>query len=318
VRQKLKFMRHSRLLSTLLRSTAVASLLRSTAVASLLRSTAVASLLMSNAVASLLRSTAVASLLRSTAVASLLMSNAVAPLLMSNAVAQTVIDNDDINRVQYQHERSPGYVKSARATRLPAQFASMTYRPPVIKDWLLPYLSWEQKDRTYFQRNYGENKLTLSPSMIVMHYTVIPTAEDTYQALTRKKVSVHFMIAPDGTVYRLLPENRRCSGAYGVDHVALSIEMVARTEADLLSRAQQVFSSFCLVRHLMEQYGIPLSQVVAHYEVGEGKRKVPQYTDLYDTVFPDRYPPSEARLDPGPTYMSWLRTYLKENPASPR
>lgn len=237
-----------------------------------------------------------------------------AALLMTSSMAQTVIDNDDINRVQYRHERSPGYVKSPSSSRLPPQLARMEYRRPSITDWLLPYQTWEQKDRTYFKRNYGENKLTLKPSMIVMHYTVIPNSEDTYQALTRKKVSVHFMIAPDGTVYRLLPENRRCTGAYGVDHVALSIEMVARTEADLLSRTQQVFSSFCLVRHLMEEYGIGLPQVVAHYEVGEGKKKVPQYTDLHDTLFPDRYPPSEARLDPGPTYMSWLRSYLKENP----
>lgn len=235
-------------------------------------------------------------------------------LLATGVMAEPTITNDDLNRLQFQHERSPGYVKSASASRLPAQLARMQYRTPTILDWMLPYASWEQKDRTYFKRNYGENKLDLKPSMIVMHYTVIPTSEDTYHALSRKKVSVHFMIAPDGTVYRLFPEDRRCTGAYGVDHVALSIEMVASTENELLSRTNQVFSSFCLVRHLMQEHGIGLKQVVAHYEVGEGKRRVPEYTDLHDTVYPDRYPPSEARLDPGPTYMSWLRTYLKENP----
>lgn len=224
------------------------------------------------------------------------------------------ITNDDLNQMQRRHERNPGYVKSSVASKLPGQFLSMKYQPPTVKDWLLPYQDWEQKDRSYFQKNYGENKLSLDPSMIVMHYTVIPSTEDTYHALSRKRVTVHFMIAPDGTVYRLLPENRRCTGAYGVDHVALSIEMVASTEADLLSRTKQVFSSFCLVRHLMRTHDIEAKKVVAHSEVGEGKRKVAEYTDLYDTVYPDRYPPSEARTDPGPTYMSWLRTYLKENP----
>ena len=234
-------------------------------------------------------------------------------LFCTASVAQT-ISNDDLNRLQFQHERHPNYVKSTRASRLPERFLGMKYSKPFIKTWMLPYTDWEQKDRAYFKRNYGQTQLDLKPSMIVMHYTVIPSAEDTYNALTRKQVGVHFMIGPDGTVYRLLPENRRCSGAYGVDHVALSIEMVARTEADLLSRTQQVFSSFCLVRSLMEEHNLTLSQIVGHYEVSEGKRKVPQYTDMYDTIFPDRYPPSEARLDPGPTYMAWLRTYLKENP----
>ena len=238
-------------------------------------------------------------------------------LLAATALAQP-ITNDDINRMQYNHERNPGYIKSPTSSRLPAQFRQMSYQKPVVTDWLLPYQNWEQKDRTYFKRNYGENRLDLTPSMIVMHYTVIPSAEDTYGALSRKKVTVHFMIGTDGTVYRLLPTNRRCTGAYGVDHLAISIEMVARTESDLLSRTKQVFSSFCLVRHLMEEHGIGPKQVVAHYEVGEGKRVVPQYTDLYDTVYPDRYPPSEARLDPGPTYMAWLRTYLRENLPSER
>ena len=193
----------------------------------------------------------------------------------------------------------------------------MTYQRPQIKDWLLPYGEWESKDRTYFLRNYGQNRLDLKPSMIVMHYTVVPTAELTIRALTNKRVSVHFMVDTDGTVYRLLPTDRRCTGAYGVDHLALSIEMVARTEADLLSRTRQVFSSFCLVRHLMQEHAIPARQVIAHYEVSEGRKRVPEYTDLHDHVYSDRYPPGETRLDPGPTYMAWLRAYLKENPSGP-
>ena len=245
-----------------------------------------------------------------------LSSPVVLALLSSAALAQSTINNDDISRMQSKHERAPAYIKSPASSRLPANLARLPYQEPDIVDWLLPYTDWEQKDRNYFKRNYGENKLTLDPSMIVMHYTVCPTSEATYSVLTRKKVGVHFMVAPDGTVYRLMPENRRCSGAYGVDHVALSIEMVATTESDLLSRTKQVFSSFCLVRHLMEEHGISFKKVVAHYEVGEGKRRVAEYTDHYDTVYPDRYPPSEGRSDPGPTYMSWLRAYLNENPPS--
>ncbi len=235
-------------------------------------------------------------------------------MALTTSVWANPITNDDLNRMQFQHERNPAYVKAASSSKLPSRFRTLTYQKPVIKDWLLPYREWESKDRTYFLRNYGQNRLDLKPSMIVMHYTVVPSAETTIVALTNKKVSVHFMVDTDGTVYRLLPTDRRCTGAYGVDHVALSVEMVARTESDLLSRTRQVFSSFCLVRHLMEEHGIPAKQVIAHYEVSEGRKRVPEYTDLHDHVYPDRYPPGETRLDPGPTYMSWLRAYLKENP----
>lgn len=233
-------------------------------------------------------------------------------LLTTCAVWADPIGNGDINRLRFKHENQPSYKKSAKSKQLPQKYLDMSYQKPVYKDWLLPYQDWEQSYRAYFQKYYGDTKLTLNPSMIVMHYTVTPTTESTYRALERNKVSVHLMIGHDGTVYRLLPLDRRCTGAYGVNHVAISIEMVAQTESDLLSRSKQVFSSFCVVKDLMERYQIPASKVIAHYEVSEGKRKVPEYTDLYDKIYPTSYPPSSRRTDPGPTYMSWLREYLKE------
>lgn len=236
-------------------------------------------------------------------------------LLSAACLANPTIGNDDINRLKFQHEHNAGYKKSASSKRLPAKFLEMEYEKPVLKDWLLPYHNWDQHLRSYLQRHYGDSKLTFKPSMIVMHYTVTPTEQVTYDVLLRKKVGVQLMIGHDGTVYRLMPLDRRSNGAYGVDHVALSIEMVAETESDLLSRTKQVFSSFCLVRYLMSEYGIPLDKVVAHYEVSEGKKRVPEYTDLHDQIYPDKYPPSSARLDPGPTYMAWLRSYLRKNPA---
>lgn len=236
-------------------------------------------------------------------------------LLTAFALARP-IGNSEINRLQFQHEHHSGYKKSAKSKRLPKKYAKMKYKKPSFKEWYLPYQNWEQKYRAYFKKHYGDTKLEFKPSMIVMHYTVVPTVSGTYRALSRNKVSVQLMIGPDGTVYKLMPLNRRCTGAYGVNHVALSIEMVAQTESDLLSRSKQVFSSFCLVRYLMAKYDIPMSKVVAHYEVSEGKKRVPEYKDLHDKIYPDRYPPSSKRLDPGPTYMAWLRSYIKKNPPS--
>ena len=198
----------------------------------------------------------------------------------------------------------------------PQQYLNWGYQRPDMIRWFLSYRSWEKEYKKYFWRNYREKSLTFTPTMIVMHYTVVPTAETTYRVLQRNHVSVQLMIARDGTVYQLMPLNRRCNGAYGVNHKALSIEMVARDEYGLLSRPIQVFRSFCLVKYLMAKYNIPFENVVAHSEVGEGVTRVPQYLDYADPAYPTRYPPWSKRTDPGKTYMRWLRTYLKVNPPS--
>lgn len=234
--------------------------------------------------------------------------------LLTIVASARPIGNGDINQMKFKHEHRNGYQKSAKSKKLPKKFLKMEYKKPVLKDWLLPYTTWEQKDRAHFKKLVGETRLKFTPTMIVMHYTVTPTSQSTYRVLSRKKVGVQLMIGHDGTVYRLMPLDRRATGAYGVNHVALSIEMVAQTESDLLSRSKQVFSSFCLVRYLMDRYDIPRSKVVAHYEVSEGRKTVAEYTDKHDKIYPDRYPPSQRRLDPGPTYMSWLRQYLRKRP----
>lgn len=196
----------------------------------------------------------------------------------------------------------------------PTNFLDWVYQRPELIKWHINYKNWEKEYRKYFKSHYNERSLTFKPSMIVMHFTVVPTAEATHALFQRNHVSVQLMIGKDGSIYELMPLNRRCTGAYGVNHKALSIEMVARSEQDLLSRQFQVFQSFCLVKYLMAKYDIPLSKVVGHYEVGEGVTRVPEYLDLHDKYSPTRYPASSKRTDPGKTYMRWLRSYLEMNP----
>lgn len=192
----------------------------------------------------------------------------------------------------------------------PDEFLSWVYRPPEFVSWFLDFRRWEKQHLQYFRKTYGVNSLKFRPSMLVMHYTVVPTEEQTYTVLQRRKVSVHFMVGRDGTVYQLLPLERRATGTYGVNHKAIAVEMVASTESDLLSRPYQVFQSFCLAKFLMAKYQIPPNKVFGHYEVGQGVTVVPDYLDLADPYYPTRYPPNEKRTDPGKRYMRWLRTYL--------
>lgn len=200
------------------------------------------------------------------------------------------------------------------ANDFPDAYLTWPYQRPEFIEWFLSYQNWEAAHLKYFRQNYGENTLKFRPSMIVMHYTVVPTAEATYRVLQRRRVTVHFMVDTDGTIYQLMPLDRRCTGAYGVNHKAISIEMVATDEYDLLSRPRQLYASFCLAKYLMANFDIRLNKVVGHYEVGAGVSVVPDYLDLHDRVYPTNYPPHEMRYDPGETYMRWLRTYLQLKP----
>lgn len=242
------------------------------------------------------------------------------------ARAQTYTDKD-IQEMKSRYERKPSSRSGSK--NFPGSFWKREYREPVLVPWMLPYQDWEQEYRAYFRRHYRDASLTFKPGAIVMHYTVTPDATSVRngflrganmsagdQGLVRGHVSVQLLIDQDGKVYQLMPLDRRCTGAYGVNHVALSIELVARDENELLSRPQQVYSSFCLVRSLMKQFDIPLGKVYGHHEVSIGRSVVPEYTDYADSVWPHGYPPECARIDPGPTYMRWLRAYIgKVGPA---
>jgi N-acetylmuramoyl-L-alanine amidase len=234
-------------------------------------------------------------------------------LLTSFAVARPIADGE-FSPGSAVHKGQTGVVQAP--ADFPHSLLKWAYKPPQFIPWFLDYRRWENHHLKYFKKTYGVNSLYFKPSMLVMHYTVVPTAEQTYSVLQRRRVSVHFMVDRDGTIYQLLPLDRRCTGAYGVNHKAISVEMVAATESDLLSRPYQVFRSFCLARYLMAMYHIPSNKVVGHSEVGEGVSRVPEYLDLADPYYPTRYPPSSKRTDPGDRYMRWLRAYLAMEPPS--
>jgi len=242
------------------------------------------------------------------------------------AAAQPVYTNADISTLKARY--LPKMRASSRShSAYPAAFDSKPFQNPKYVPWFLPYEEWTEEYRAYFDRHYRDPRVKLDPTLICMHYTVTDSAEAVWNSFRRGcrmsngnkgsvpgHVSVHLMIDQAGTIYQLLPFDRRCTGAYGVNHKAISIEMVASDEADLLSRPAQVWASFCVVRDLMKRFKIQSQGVIAHYEVSQGKTIVPDYLDYNDSECPDRYPDKYARFDPGTTYMAWLRSYLQKNP----
>ena len=212
---------------------------------------------------------------------------------------------------------------SPDAKPLPWSLNNASRPPQRLEKRLLPLEDYEAADSERNRRLYGEDTVVLKPTMVVMHFTVVDDAESIIYSFNRPTplavgnqrsvtslVSVHYMVDVDGKIYQLAPEDRTTSGSYGVDHRALAIEMVAKDEADLMSRPLQLLSAFYLVDGLLKKHNIPVWRVFSHQEVACGKLFLSDYTDLADTVTPYFYPKPHFRYDPGSNVMAWCREFL--------
>jgi N-acetyl-anhydromuramyl-L-alanine amidase AmpD len=146
---------------------------------------------------------------------------------------------------------------------------------PIIFDEERKQLSLE-----YLLERYGleQEEPVITPKMIVLHWTVIPTLEKSFEAFNPAKlpnwrpeikgagalnVSAQFLVDRDGTIYRLLPETTMARHVIGLNHCAIGIENVGGGEALPLTKAQ-LKANIWLVDYLSEIYDI--EYVIGHYE----------------------------------------------------
>lgn len=236
-------------------------------------------------------------------------------LMAGGAAFAETYTNSDVEALKERDRRPVAMGPFVRA------LISETWVEPSVVQRMLPFSDWDTEYRAYFQRHARDPRLELEPRLIVMHYTATRSFGEAVggwlrgvnmsagKGVVRGHPSVHFMIDRDGTIYQLFPVDRRCTGAYGVNHVSLQIEMVARNEWDMLSNPAMMASGFRLARSLAATFSIPAAKVVGHHEVSAGK--VAEFLDYADPAWPRSYPPGSRRSDPGDTFITWLRYYLQ-------
>lgn len=132
----------------------------------------------------------------------------------------------------------------------------------------------------YLEQRYGLEGDTpgINPKMIVLHWTVIPTFEKSFEAFKNPtlpnwrpdissvsglNVSSQFMVDRDGTIYRLLPETTMARHVIGLNHCAIGVENVGGGEGQALTKAQ-LKANIRLVRYLVDKYDI--DYLIGHYE----------------------------------------------------
>lgn len=132
----------------------------------------------------------------------------------------------------------------------------------------------------YLSDHYGleQREPTIEPKMVVLHWTVIPTLEKSFEAFYNPtlpewrpeisgasglNVSSQFLVDQDGKIYGLMPENYMARHVIGLNHCAIGIENVGGTGDTKLTRAQ-LRSNKWLVKYLKKKYNI--DYVIGHYE----------------------------------------------------
>ncbi len=132
----------------------------------------------------------------------------------------------------------------------------------------------------YLKTHYGlkQEKPTIIPKIIVLHWTNIPTLEKSFQAFYKEtlpnwrpdikkasnlNVSSHFLVDTDGTIYRLMPETTMARHVIGLNHCAIGIENVGGNKGNPLTKKQQE-ANIWLVNYLAKKYNI--EYVIGHYQ----------------------------------------------------
>jgi len=179
---------------------------------------------------------------------------------------------------------------------------------PILFDEQRIALSLEyMRDRYHLERNTP----TIIPKMIVAHWTAIGTLEESFNAFYKTilpgaradistkaslNVSAHFLVAKDGTIYRLLPETTMARHVIGLNHCAIGIENVGGNLGNPLTD-KQLESNIWLVKYLSKKYVI--DYLIGHYEYTQFENH-PLWLEQdahYKTV----------KIDPGVVFMKQLR-----------
>jgi N-acetylmuramoyl-L-alanine amidase len=133
--------------------------------------------------------------------------------------------------------------------------------------------------RAYSNRHYGIDTWRFvrpRPQVIVEHYTASDSFSSAYSTFAADVpdselhelpgVCAHFVIDRDGTIYQLVPLNIMCRHTVGLNYVAIGIEHVGLSDAQVLGDAAQMRSSLALTAWLMTRYRISMANVIGHNE----------------------------------------------------
>ena len=174
--------------------------------------------------------------------------------------------------------------------------------------------------KEYIKSHYGKSvkNIEIVPKIIVLHWTADMYFDKSFKRLQPQKlftdrkdiakasllnVSAHFLVARDGTIYRLMPENWMARHVIGLNYSSIGVENVGGKDnkIDDLTPAQRR-ANIALIKYLKEKYP-SIEYLIGHHEY-----KQMESTSLW--LEKDKgYRTNKS--DPGDTFMSDVRNAVK-------
>jgi N-acetylmuramoyl-L-alanine amidase len=160
-------------------------------------------------------------------------------------------------------------------------------RPHII--WKpIPYGTQRRAEMAaYADKHYGIRSWRLRPKVIVEHYTASNSFSSAWNAFASNAPDpelhelpgdcAHFIVDRDGRIYQLVRLNIMCRHTVGLNYVAIGIEHVGTSDAEILHDPAQIRASLELTAYLVDRFHIKVRNVIGHNE----SLSSPYHKELY-------------------------------------
>jgi N-acetylmuramoyl-L-alanine amidase len=183
-------------------------------------------------------------------------------------------------------------------------------RPPIV--WKpIPFGARRRRQMAgYSKRHYGRSAWRLTRRIaIVEHYTTGTTWQGAWNTFANNSphlgeypgTCAHFIVHTDGTIYQLVPLWIRCRHTIGMNQLAIGIEHVGRSDAEVIGNARQMNASLKLTLWLVAKFGIQTRNVIGHGESLQSPLRYELYPEWKCMTHTDMSRPAMR------TYRAWLR-----------
>ena len=234
-------------------------------------------------------------------------------LLFGNQLAQISVER--IVNTIFEQVRN-GSIPISRIIESNQRIKNLHTKNSIIQKPIIFTDKRKEMTQEYIKTHYGlkVRDITIEPKVIVLHWTAVMDFNECFKRLDGEElysdrgdiasasalnVSAHFLVARDGTIFQLMPDNWMARHVIGLNYSSIGVENVGGegNSKDDLTDAQ-LQANIKLVKYLKAKYPT-ITHLIGHHEYRE-MENTPLWLekdDGYRTI----------KADPGDRFMNAVR-----------
>lgn len=166
--------------------------------------------------------------------------------------------------------------------------------------------------------NISTESISITPKIIVLHWTAIESLEKTYDVFNREtinnsredlknagnlNVSIQFVVDYDGTIYQLMPDTLMARHCIGLNYNSIGVENIGGVNGIDNLTDEQIDANIFLVKYLKNKFP-QIEYLIGHYEYREFEGH-PLWLEIDDSYRTEKF-------DPGERFMTAVRNEVSE------